>query len=254
MIKHSRCILLGCLLLIGTPTSFAETLDNLVNELIELRSQVEELNSELTTKKETHKAYMASLAAQKAELEAHIKRENLATKQLNQSIQKNRKLIKETSINGEQLKPVILTAIEDLRQVIQTSLPFKSQQRLDALAKLENQLITDNLDTQRTINRLWAFYEDEIRLSNENGIYRQTIELNGKQVLADIAKIGMISLYFKITDEQFGRVQKQHNNWQYQLIHDKDQKQQVAHLFDSLQKQIRQGYFQLPYALTRREQ
>jgi len=254
MIKHSNCILLGCLLLIGTASSFADTLDNLASELIELRAEVEELNSELTTKKETHKTYMASLAAQKAELDAHIKRENLATKQLNQSIQKNRKLIKKTSINGEQLKPVILTAIGDLRQFIQASLPFKSQQRLNALAKLENQLITDNIDTQRIINRLWAFYEDEIRLSNENGLYRQTIEVNDKQILADIAKIGMISLFFKTTDEQFGRVQKQHNTWHYELIHDKDQKQQVAHLFDSLQKQIRQGYFQLPYALTRREQ
>jgi hypothetical protein len=39
--------------------------------------------------------------------------------------------------------------------------------------------------------------------------------------------------------------------WRFELLDDAKDQERVARLFDSLRKQIRQGYFELPEALPR---
>ena len=96
------------------------------------------------------------------------------------------------------------------------------------------------------INRLWSFYEDELRLTRENALYSQIIPLEGDRVLADVAKLGTVALYFQTRDERVGQAVRNGNNWQFIAIEDRADQQQIEVLFDSLQKQIRTGYFELP--------
>jgi len=97
---------------------------------------------------------------------------------------------------------------------------------------------------------MWAFIEDEIRLSKENGIYQQTIDLNGEQVLADIAKLGTVLMYFQTGDKRVGMASRAADgNWHYIETTQNKEIEQIALLFDSLKKQIRQGYFELPNPL-----
>ena len=220
--------------------------DAMAEELVKLRSQVEELNNELENKKNSYKSRMLMLANQRAELEASLKRENLAIKQQQQSINKNKKLIQEMGSGSHVLKPVIMQSIENVKAYVITSLPFKRNERMAELEKIEEQLSTDVIDAEKGVNRLWAFVEDEIRLTKENSIYNQTIVVGDREVLAEVAKLGMVLMYFKMPNEEYGYVRHEEDSYSYQLIHDTDQKKQVAFLFDSLKKQIRQGFFELP--------
>jgi len=224
----------------------SNSVDRMAEELVKLRSQVEELNSELENKKNQYKSRMLMLANQRAELETNLKREGLSIKQLQQSINKNKIRIKELGSDSSTLNPVILSSVDSLKEYVKGGLPFKKSERVKELEKISEQLTAGVIDAEKAANRLWASVEDEIRLTKENGIYRQIVVVKDREVLADVAKLGMMFLYFQLPEEEYGVVKPGSGDYEYQLVHDSEQKKQIAGLFDSLKKQIRQGYFQLP--------
>ena len=105
------------------------------------------------------------------------------------------------------------------------------------------------ITAHRAFNRLWAFVEDELRVTRENAIYTQSIDLQGENVLVEIAKLGSARMYFRTRDLKYGRAVETPQGWRFELLDSATDQELVARLFDSLRKQIRQGYFQLPNAL-----
>ena len=216
-----------------------DDLDALAEELVRLRGEVESLNAELNSAQEQHRARMNSLAAQKGDLEATRRREDLRIRQLEEDLADNRARAEQAGIAGEALVPVAERAIADLRAHIEGGFPFK----IDEIA---NQLESGSLAPPRVINRLWSFYEDELRLTRENALYSQIIPLDGDRVLADVAKLGTVAMYFETRDGRFGQAVRAGGDWRFVELDDRSEVQQVQALFDSLNKQIRAGYFELP--------
>ena len=111
-----------------------DSLDALAEELVKLRGEVEALNSELSGLQEQHRAEMNSLAAQKGDLEATARREELRIRQLEQDLEENRDRAREAGVAGEALLPVALDVVDAMRADIEAGFPFKKQERLDAIA------------------------------------------------------------------------------------------------------------------------
>jgi hypothetical protein len=227
-------------------SSDSESLNNLAQELVRLRGEVESLNSELNSLTEQHRAEMNALAAQKGDLEATARREDLRIRQLEQDLADNRERASEAGLAGEALIPVAEAVIADLEATIQASLPYRLDERLDALAEIRSQLETGAQAPPRIINRLWSFYEDELRLTRENGLHTQVIPLGGQRVLSDVVKLGTVAMYFQTRDGRSGQVVRQGDSWRFQELTSAEAIDQIATLFDSMQKQIRSGYFELP--------
>lgn len=239
-------ILLGLGLALTPQLPAQDSLDNLAEELVRLRGEVETLNSQLNSLTEQHRAEMNALAAQKGDLEATARREDLRIRQLEQDLADNRERANEAGLAGEALIPVAEQVIADLELSIQTGLPFKTEERLDALNEIRSQLETGAQAPPRVINRLWSFYEDELRLTRENGLHTQIIPLGGQRVLSDVVKLGTIAMYFQTRDGRSGQVVRQGDSWRFQELESAADIGQIATLFDSMQKQIRSGYFELP--------
>jgi hypothetical protein len=231
---------------VGADARAQDDLDALAEELVRLRGEVESLNTELNSAQEQHRARMNSLAAQKGDLEATRRREDLRIRQLEEDLADNRARAEQAGIAGEALVPVAERAIADLRRHIEGGFPFKIDERLAALDEIANQLESGSLAPPRVINRLWSFYEDELRLTRENALYSQIIPLDGDRVLADVAKLGTVAMYFETRDGRIGRVERVGGTWRFAELDDRSDVQQVEALFDSLNKQIRAGYFELP--------
>jgi len=247
MSRYSAGVILLVLGLALTPQLPAQdSLDNLAEELVRLRGEVETLNSQLNSLTEQHRAEMNALAAQKGDLEATARREDLRIRQLEQDLADNRERANEAGLAGEALIPVAEQVIADLELSIQTGLPFKTEERLDALNEIRSQLETGAQAPPRVINRLWSFYEDELRLTRENGLHTQIIPLGGQRVLSDVVKLGTIAMYFQTRDGRSGQVVRQGDSWRFQELESAADIGQIATLFDSMQKQIRSGYFELP--------
>jgi len=147
------------------------------------------------------------------------------------------------------LAPVVLNYLSELRSQVRTGFPFKVGERLAELDEIESQLDSGVITAHRAFNRLWAFVEDELRITRENAIYTQSINLQGENVLVDVAKLGNAMMYFRTRNLQYGRAVETPQGWRFELLDSSVDQELVARLFDSLRKQIRQGYFQLPNAL-----
>ncbi|MFO7734813.1 MAG: hypothetical protein R6W70_01220, partial [bacterium] len=53
----------------------------------------------------------------------------------------------------------------------------------------------------------------------------------------------------KTADNKTGFVKRQGDSWEYRVVEERNEKEQIETLFDSMKKQIRAGYFELPNAL-----
>ncbi|WP_376695940.1 DUF3450 family protein [Wenzhouxiangella sp. EGI_FJ10305] len=246
-------MLLFPLILSAQSAGEGDDLEALAEELVRIRGEVESLNSELNRKQDQHRNEMSSLAAQKGELEATLRREQLRVDQLEEDLETNRERAEQAGIAGESLVPVAEEAIASLRRHIETSLPFKPQERMDALDEIQTQLETGSLAPPRAVNRLWGFYEDELRLTRENGLHSQVIQLDGEQVLADVARLGTVAMYFKTRDGDYGQAERSGGDWRFARLDDRAAVQRIDKLFESLKKQIRTGYFELPNGAIRLE-
>ena len=122
---------------------------------------------------------MGYLTAQLSDLEANRVREQLRFEQLKQVLEDLQREISEAGVSAESLTPFLKLQIGALRRQVADGFPFKVKERLAELDELETQLDTGVLSAQRGVNRLWAFVEDEFRISRENAIYSQSIPLAG---------------------------------------------------------------------------
>lgn len=234
----------------STPLWAQQDSDEIVNNLIQLRGQVEDLQAELQILKAEHTQAMSYLNTRKTELEANLDRKELQIKQAQAEVVELQERIKSLGLDSEQMIPDVLTMAGEIKAGIEAGIPFKYKERGSVIDDITRDLEGRKITAQHAINRLWAFLEDEMRLARENAIYSQTIELNGEQVLVDVAKLGTVLMYFKTRDDQYGQAVRNQQQWQFNLLEDEASQLAVAQLFDSLKKQIRQGYFDLPLNLT----
>lgn len=237
---------------LSSTTLFAST-QNMAESLMKIRYDVEVLDASITEERDTYKASMSSLLRQKNDLESVISREDLKIKQIQRELNSVRKGIKEAGKNTEGLKPLLMNALDMMQDNIKTSLPFKTQDRLADIQKIKTQLQTDLITPQKALALTWNAYADSIRMSKENGIFKQTITIDGQDRLAEVARIGTVAMFFKLPDDSVGEVSKDANGWYYKEAISKKEKEQILVLFDSFKKQIRSGYFTLPNTIVMME-
>ncbi len=223
--------------------------EQLIENLIELRGKVEDLQAELQIMKAEHTQSMSYLNTRKTELEANIDRKQLQVKQAQAEVVKLQEQIKSLGADSEQMIPDVLLLAQSIQENIEIGIPFKIIERQSVVEGIVRDLEGRKVTSQLAINRLWAFLEDEMRLARENAIYSQTIQLNGEKVLVDVAKLGTVLMYFKTRDDVYGQAVKNPQGWQFETFTDTTDTEAVAALFDSLKKQIRQGLFNLPLNL-----
>ncbi len=220
---------------------------------MKIRAEVEQLDASINDEKDTYKAGMNSLLRQKNDLESVVAREDLTIKQLERELDKVRKEIKEAGKNTEGLKPIVFNALDMMKENIQASLPFKTAERISDIEKIRSQLESDLITGQKALALTWNAYGDAIRMSKENGLFKQTITVKGEDRLAEVARIGTVAMYFKLPDNTVGYASKDVNGWFYKEAVAKKEQEQILALFDSFKKQIRSGYFTLPNAIAMTE-
>ena len=234
-------------------TSLAASSDNMAESLMKLRAEVEQLDSAIADEKDAFKGSMKSLRMQKNDLEAMIAREELRNKQLSAEMAKVKKEVKEAGKNSVGLKPIVLDALAQLKGDIKQQLPFKTSDRIADVERIEAQLNNDEVTAQKALALTWNSYGDAIRMSKENGIFKQTINLNGEDRLAEVARVGTMMMFFRTPNNEMGYVIKSDKGWEYKQVINKEEMTQIATLFDAFKKQIRTGYFTLPNALIAQE-
>lgn len=239
---------LVALMFLATPSGLAttSTLTRLARELTGLRAEVEGLSESIADARSETNTNLRSLAGQKAELEAQVQREELRLKQLAQEKEKHLQEVASSQAAKARIEPTIQASITRVRTGIAASLPFKHAERLAALDAIETGLKDKMLRPEKAAARLWQLVEDELRLTRESGLYQQVLTVDGAEALVDVARLGMVAMYFKTQDGRVGRVAKKGDAWAIETLSDEASKTQILGLFDQFKKNIRVGFFELP--------
>ena len=87
-------------------------------------------------------------------------------------------------------------------------------------------------------------------MTSEIGLFNQQIIIDGQNVMAQVAKIGSVMLFFLTPDDRVGYVVKEGDGYVYKTVNDKKKRELILALSDALTKQIRTGYFSIPNALV----
>lgn len=222
---------------------------NLSEKLVALRGEVDDLSSELQQLRDEHTLEMRGLLTQKNSIQSLIKQEDTEIVRLQEAMIENKKRISDLGADKESIKESLLLETERLKAYVKSGLPFKVNERLKSIDDYAGSLQADVLSSHKATNTLWSLIEDELKLTRNNGLYRQTVNLDGKEHLAHVAKIGMVMMYFRIDndqgDHQYGMYKKAGSNWHTKIVTGGDASK-VKRLFDALEKQIHIGYFELP--------
>ena len=226
-----------------------DNIAQLQKQLIELRSTVDAKSEELSLLRQESKQKRKFLLSQVSELEASIEDRNLVKSKIDLKLKENRALIAKSE-NFASLEEDLLKAIQSLSLYVSQSLPFKVSERLAALDEIKNQLISQSVSAPRLANKLWAFVEDELMLTKGNGIYRQIIHVDNEDKLVDVARVGMLMLYYRDGSNNVGMANRAGETWKFSTLKVESQVHQINHLFDAFQKQIRFGEFVLPNGLA----
>lgn len=237
---------LAALALFATPTAFAEEADDYAARLADLRSEVASLSESIEIEKEDQRGQLRGLDAQKAELQAQIRREELRIRQLREAVAERESLIADDSESAEALIPIVHKTLTALEGSVRSGLPFRVSERLAAIDDLRVKVDDGSLRPQRAAARTWQFVEDELRLTRENTLDRQIIELEGEEALVEVVRVGMMALYFRTDDGQVGRAVREGEDWRFQTYDAAGDTARVEGIFDALTKQIRSGWFELP--------
>ncbi len=223
-----------------------EILANLAQRIAEKRSRVETLSNQVELAKAQYNEQLRSIATQTADVEAQINREKLQLQQLEQDIERARQTIQRAEESVADVDPLINRVIAQHREYINAALPFQTEERLSELDNIERLYNEGTIEPTTMLTRLWNMVESEFRLTRESGLYRQNIEVNGEFQLAEVVRLGMVMLYFKTFDDRYGYALPNEDGWSYTLTQSREQKDQVATLFDQMRRNLREGLFYLP--------
>lgn len=221
-------------------------LEKLAKELVQKRTQVDEISTALDFRKTELESLQSSSEIQAAELQRLIKGEETRLGQLAQEIKIIDKKLRESEVPGEKIKPILYACLDSLEKEIAAGMPFKKDARLNEVKDIREMLLNNKLVSEKGLSKVWSMLESEFRLSRENGLYRQDIEMDGTMYQADIVKIGMKKMFFKVSEEKVGQVLKKGDSYEYVYASKREDIQNLNILFENFQKKIRTGYFVLP--------
>lgn len=209
--------------------------------LAELRAEVAELRATVRRDQADLDARLSSIGLARSEAEVALASEDLALERLRADLARQQE-----QVEGEDpyrvLIPTVTAGIARLRDRIEGGLPFRKAERLASLQELELGLQSGRVPPDKAATRLWQAVEDELALTRENAIDRQVIDLDGSERLVEVARLGMLALYFRAEDGTVG--------WwadgAWTVATDRSERAHVDELFTALDRRIRTGWFDLP--------
>lgn len=182
----------------------AGPLDARGREVMALRLAVDELSAEVRAEREALSRARERLEGEALELELALGRARARLKAARKEEAEARLAAERASEASTALVPPLLDTIQRLEGQIRAGLPFRVEARLEALAKIRSGLKSAQPSSEEGAVRLWRFVREELRLSETTGLGREVLKVRGERQLAEVARLGMVTLLFRLPGGQVG--------------------------------------------------
>ena len=210
--------------------------------LAALRTEVATLAADVQAERDALRGQLRALDVERAELQGQVRREELRLTELSTQLQTRREELGLVDAEASALAPVVLDGLALLRTQIETGLPYRRAERLASVDALSEQVMSGELRAEKAFGRAWQLIEDELRLTRETALDRQVVSWGGEERLVTVARVGMVALYAR-DDGRIAQARRTGSGWQWE---DLGPNAEVSALFDSLDHQVRAGWFPLP--------
>ena len=256
-------IAFGCLLWfvgflsIASAQPVANQTTPIAQAVSEMRADVDALAEQLESQRLASSEELSGLRAERAELQRQVRLEQIRRDTLAQLFAERTKRVDEHEGRMRTLLSPISRSVEVAKQYVSATLPFKREERLRRLNKIEGDLAVTHPDVGRALTNLWRFVEEEEAIAGEIGLAQQVIELDNRRLLAEVARVGMALMYFRLPTGELGWVVQSEAGWRYELIQAPLLNATVSKIFDDLENNQVLGpkrlvlSTQLPRALDR---
>ncbi|MBN2524881.1 MAG: DUF3450 family protein [Deltaproteobacteria bacterium] len=229
----------------------------MAEKLAALRTEINELDAGLRTRRTLAATELRSLQTRASELKLTEDAERIHVQALEVEVRELEASISSGDERSASLEKAVFQATSRLQKVTLTSLPFKLEQRLDALAQIDRGLKDGTIDAASAAAQMWRFVEDERRLATTVALDDERIVLTGdtRPSLVRVVRVGTVAMFVYAGENRWGRVVREpKGDFEYTDIKDRAQRDEIKRLFDSVEKQIREGRYRLPLFLTGKDQ
>ncbi len=227
-------------LVVAAGLAWAGDTRELAERLAGLRSEVATLQEDLVAARDALRADLRSLEQRKVEAEAAIRQAEARRDELQRLAERASERIQSDDAARTALVTPLLEALSGLED--------PEALRWGMGETLERGLRDGSIDPRRGAGRVWAAVEDERRLARENALDRVALPLAEGEVLARAGRLGMVAMVWDTPDGRAGVAVRGAEGWTYPTVSGADATR-VTELLDSLEKQVRTGFFELPWAL-----
>jgi hypothetical protein len=223
----------------------ADGATELSQQLIPLRSQMEKEAQNLESFQQSLDQQIQALQGQVLELNQNLSREKLKSKVLAEKTKRLMSFTNQGPTGTLEDQKFVSQWIEDLKVWVDGSLPFQKQQRLSKLEELSSRFKKKE-PLEPLVWDLWSF--TSLELKNTKGFSNEVAQINldGKLVTAEIAKLGMVHLYFKTTDQKMGYALKSKQGWTFQTAHSESELNAIDHIMKASRAKSFKNVYELP--------
>ncbi len=200
---YSFCAFL--LLLAFAPAVFAG--DDVAADVVKLRLSVDALSVELKDQRESTRAELLGLAAEKRDLFRQIRLEEVRRQTLALLEQERSAAASGVDAQVQQWVDAIRASVSMARDMLTTSSPVHQRERLAALLQVEGELDRAAPDPVAALEKLWRFLEEEEALSREVALDRQIFTVGETGQLFDVVHLGLSVMYARSTEGELFMVQ-----------------------------------------------
>jgi chromosome segregation ATPase len=230
-------------------SSFVQASEGLNQSLLDLRAELQSEADIFETQRTRLSSSLQSEAIKKGELEADIERLEFKRKELQKGLSEKKNIV-----GGQDLteflgqEQTIESSLDQLKNYIQSSSPFKVKERIVDIKKLKQDKAEKKVTSAEYLSRYWKILQREIRLSESIEIHKSLITLNNEQVQVEILKIGAFQSYFLSPEGLAGffKYNKKDNTWTAYEFKDSKSSTLVKKLYSARKKQIKDGVLELP--------
>jgi hypothetical protein len=247
------CAALACgwLVASGVAEAGSGSLTRWAKELSRLRAEVDRLDAQLRHERARGLSELRALVRRKGELELRVDRERVRVRAARESVRELEGKLEKKEKSGSDLMPVIERAAGKVRASIERGLPFRTRERLDALADIEARVKSGRLDPESGVARLWRLVEDELRLAREVLLTKAPVRLGGpkrrERRLVRVARLGMVAMFTELGEGRYGHfVRGSDGVWAHRTIRDEGVRGEVEKLFGALENGVVGRTYELP--------
>lgn len=232
----------------GAPTAKDRQLERWARELVRLRAEVDVLANKVKLERTQSLLSLRSLALRQQQLELQADSDALRLRALKDKAGR----LQQRSVTQKNRQKALVRLLKSLlsstQKVIQQTLPFRRKERVQRVARIQQQLQAGQLDVSQAATRLWRILSDELRLGTLVERTEVPVQLPNETQprLMQAVRLGSYALFVKHPKGSWGRIVHTGATWTYEAIVGNEAQHELEKLYHDLERQKRDGFYKLP--------